>query len=252
MTQFSLKLLALICMLCDHAAKVVLSTGVLTPLIGMEWNLWLYTTLTIVGRISFPIFAWFVAEGCRKTKNVGKYLLRLLLFAVLSEIPFQLCFYEKIGFGCHNVIFTMLLGASGISAGKHLAEKQVPRWIAIGVPAIVVMALGWFADTDYNAWGVGLILLLYDLPEGRPRLLFLSGWINAFYLLWHGSAAWFYGESKAGILLQWMGALVSVLLLTTYHGDKGKNGKWLFYLFYPAHLALLYGIRQLFTLSVLS
>lgn len=244
MTQFSLKVLALVCMLCDHVAKVVLTTGVLTPWLGIEGNLRLYTALTVIGRIAFPIFAWFVAEGCRKTKDPIKYILRLLLFALLSEVPFQLCFFGTLELGYHNVIFTLLLGALGALIGKHFMEKH-PRWLGACVSGIAVMALAYFLYTDYGAWGVGLILVLFYLPEEKPRLLFLAAWISVFQLIFHGSHVWLQGGDRYYLLLQWLGALTSVLLLTMYHGEKGRGGKWLFYWFYPIHLLLLYGIRLL-------
>ena len=244
MTQFSLKLLALVCMLADHFAKVILPTGVLIPLLGMEGELWLETVLEIIGRIAFPIFAWFLAEGCRKTGNLPKYLLRLLTFGVLSEIPFQLCFGNVPGLhlGCHNVIFTMLLGALGIYAGQLLMKKG--KWLAL-LPALAVTALGWFLYTDYNAWGVALILVLYYLPENKPRLFFLAIWVSAFYLIWHGILSWPLGGNRYGMLLQWLGGLTAVLLLATYHGQRGRACNWLFYGFYPVHLALLFGLRVL-------
>ncbi len=93
MTQSTLKLLAMLFMLCDHFAKVVLSTGVLRTFLGVTGNEQLMIGLETVGRIAFPMFAWFVAEGCRKTGNFPKYLGRLAMFAVLSEAPFQYCFY---------------------------------------------------------------------------------------------------------------------------------------------------------------
>lgn len=250
MTQFSLKLLALFCMLCDHFSKVVLSGGILLPYIGAEAELWLRTILEVIGRIAFPIFAWFTAEGCRKTKHPGKYLLRLLVFAILSEAPFQLCFYGAgyLGFSlaCHNVIFTMLLGAAGIFCGIRL-EKWLPKSAAHLIPAAAAIALGWFLYTDYNAWGVALILMLYYLQTDKRRILFLLCWCTVFELIWHGyngtTLIWLSHEYDYKLLLCWFGMLFSVGFLATYNGEKGKSMKWLFYIIYPAHLLLFYFIR---------
>lgn len=249
MTQFSLKLLALFCMLSDHVAKVVLSGGVLIPYIGIEGNLWLCTFMTMIGRIALPVFAWFTADGCRKTGNPKRYLIRMLLFALISEAPFQLCFYGAgylgLQFGCHNVIFTMLLGAAGIIAGQEL-KKKLPEVPVCLIPAVIVIALGWFLYTDYNAWGVGLIIFLYYLPTHRQKLIFLLCWSTVFELFWHGldtgSLIWLHGGDM-NLILQWFGMLLSVGLLATYNGERGRKGKWLFYIFYPAHLLILYGIR---------
>jgi len=257
MTQFSLKLLALLFMLCDHFSKVVLSTGVLAPILGTEGNLWLRTMLTVVGRKAFPMFAWFTAEGCRKTANFPRYLLRLLVFAALSELPFQLCFYGagESGFrlACHNVIFTLLLAAMAIYVGKLLEKRRVPRLAALLMPGALAVILGWVLKMDYNAWGVALILLLYALPEEKPRLILLAAWFTVFQLIWHGfdgqTLVWLTDSNQYGILLQWIGGMFAVPLLATYNGEKGRRGKWLFYIFYPAHLAALYGLRMLFLMG---
>lgn len=249
MSQFTLKLLAMLLMLCDHLAKVVLSTGVLGPMIGVQADRWLTTVLMVLGRIAFPIFAWFTAEACKKTRSMPKYLLRLLIFALLSEIPFQLCFWGAgatgLRLGCHNVLFTLLLAAGAIYAGERLGGGNV--YLRLG-PALIAMILGTVLKTDYNAWGVALVLLLYYLPEKKQQLFFLGCWMTVFMLLWHGwngrTLSWL-NPRGYGLLLQWLGGLFSVPLLAAYQGQRGPKCKWLFYCFYPAHLLILYGIRCL-------
>lgn len=245
MTQFSLKIIALVSMLLDHTAKVLLPTGVLIPYVGVSGDLFLRTMMMAFGRLSFPIFAWFVAEGCRKTKHPGKYLLRIGVFAILSELPFQYCFYgaavRGVSLGCHNVMFTFLLAVGAIMIGEAFA-KQFPLWIKL-IPAVFAVALGWYFRTDYNAWGVLLVLLLYYIPEERERLLMLLGWITVFQLIWHGwngaELSWLSGKDQ-GLLLQWLIEILAVPILACYTGEKGRGSKWLFYLFYPLHLTVLY------------
>ena len=186
MTQSTLKRLAVLSMLCDHIAKVVLSTGVLCPMLGAMGNLLLMTVLVVIGRLAFPIFAWFVAEGCRKTGNFPRYLGRMALFAVLSEVPFQLCFYRAADYGlriaCHNVIFTLLLAALGIYAAKVLMERRISKPASVLLSGVLATALGWVLKTDYNAWGVVLVLMLYYLPEDKTRLVMLGGVDDAVYV----------------------------------------------------------------------
>lgn len=169
-------------MLCDHFAKVVLSTGVLRTFLGVTGNEQLMIGLETVGRIAFPMFAWFVAEGCRKTGNFPKYLGRLAMFAVLSEAPFQYCFYAAgqngLSLACHNVMFTMLLAAAGIYAAKWLNKHGIPEMTAILIPSILAAALGWRLQTDYNAWGVALIFMLYYLPDKKQKLTILACWMT--------------------------------------------------------------------------
>ncbi len=252
MTQSTLKRLAILFMLCDHFAKVVLSTGVLCPVLGIMGNQWLMVSLESVGRIAFPIFAWFVAEGCRKTRSFPKYLGRMAIFAVLSEAPFQYCFYSAgengLCLGCHNVMFTLLLAAAGIYASKCLKDRGIPGMPAVLLPGMAAVTLGMVLLTDYNAWGGALILMLYYLPEKRKRLALLGVWMTVFMLLWHGwngeTFVWLHPNGFA-LLCTWLGGMISVPLLACYQGKRGRSNKWLFYAFYPVHLALLYGIRCL-------
>lgn len=249
MSQFSLKIVALICMLLDHTAYVLLSGGLTIPGLSLQNVILLRTFMGTAGRIAFPIFAWFVAEGCRKTHNPKGYLLRLGVFALLSEIPFQLCVYVSRGraleLGCHNVIFTMLLGALAILLVEWCRKKRL-SWLGI-LPAGAAIALGWILKTDYNAWGVALILGLYFLEEEPSRLLFLGTWMTVFMLIWHGYSgngvglSWLWGGNYY-LLLRWIGGMMSVPLLATYSGARGRNIKWIFYGFYPTHLLALYGM----------
>lgn len=239
-------------MLCDHFAKVVLSTGVLRRFLGVTGNEQLMIGLETVGRIAFPVFAWFVAEGCRKTGNFPKYLGRLAMFAVLSEAPFQYCFYAAgqngLSLAYHNVMFTMLLAAAGIYAAKWLNKHGIPEMAAILIPSILATALGWGLQTDYNAWGVALIFMLYYLPEKKQKLTILACWMTVFMLLWHGwngeTFVWLHAGGFS-LLCMWLGGMLSIPILAAYNGQRGRPVKWLFYVFYPVHLAVLYGIRCL-------
>ncbi len=252
MTQSMLKRLAILFMFCDHFAKVVLSTGGLCPVLGTMGNQCLMVGLESVGRIAFPIFAWFVAEGCRKTRSFPRYLGRLAIFAVLSEAPFQYCFYSAgengLRLGCHNVMFTLLLAVAGVYASKCLKDRGIPRMPAVLLPGMAAVTLGMVLLTDYNAWGVALILALYYLPEKKQKLILLGCWMTVFMLLWHGwngrTLLWLRPGGYA-LVLQWLGGMASVLLLSFYHGGRGRSNKWLFYAFYPVHLAVLYGVRCL-------
>lgn len=251
MTQFSLKLVALLSMVLDHLAKAVLSTGVLSGTLGVSGDLHLRTMMMAIGRLAFPIFAWFTAEACKKTKAPKKYLLRMLIFALLSEIPFQLCFYGSVsGFTTGNVMFTFLFAACAIFSSEWLTGKKVPYWISVLLPSIAAMAICWILYTDYNAWGCGLVLLLYYMPNEKGRLLLTGSWITLFQLIWKGNnggmLTWLSGNDY-NLLIQWMVEMLSILFLASYNGEKGTNkpwAKWMFYVFYPVHLLLFYLIRM--------
>lgn len=252
LTQFTLKLLALVFMLLDHTAKVLLPTGTLAPLVGMEQEMLIRSGMLILGRAAFPMFAWFAAEGCRRSSHLGKYCLRLLIFGIFSEMPFQLCFYGAADFGfqlgCHNVLFTILLSAAAIYISSVLEHRGFNSVAVQILTSGVAIALGWVLRTDYNAWGVALILGLYYAPRRLGQLGFAAAWVTVFQLLWHGwdgtRLVWLTAAGSIQ-LLYWLGGLFGVLLLAAYSGERGPKSKWLFYCFYPAHLALLFLLTRI-------
>jgi hypothetical protein len=245
MSQFTLKLIAMLAMLLDHTAKVLLKSGTLSPYVGMELEILIRMTMLVLGRMAFPIFAWCTAVGCQHSKNPKKYLLRMLLFAVLSEIPFQLCFRETLSLGCHNVIFTLLLAAAAIYGGAFLEEHRIIGGKILAAAAAVT--LGWVLYTDYNAWGVALVLLIYYMPTEKGKIIALATWVTVFQLIWHGwngqTFSWLSGNGSA-MLLYWIGGLLGVGLLAANNGQQGRTCKWLFYGFYPCHLLALYALTQ--------
>ena len=149
--------------------------------------------------------------------------------------------------GATNVIVTMFLAALAIHAAPWLEGRGIPPLPAKLLPAAAAVALGWFLHTDYNAWGVGLVIMLYYLPDQKRRLLFLTAWVTVFQLLWHGvqdgQILWLQPRGWL-ILLYYLGYLLAVALLACYNGKLGPKSKWLFYVFYPVHLSLLYLMGQ--------
>ena len=242
MTQNRLKWIALVSMLLDHIALTALSTGILRTAIGIERDFALRVGMIAVGQIAFPVFAWFAAEGSRKTSNMRKYLLRLFLFAVISEIPFQLCFRDNLSFGLHNVIFTLFFACAAIELGRWFSEKGGHEPWGQLISALIAVALGAIFYTDYNAWGVALVLGLYYLPSKRNRLWFMVLWITIFRLVWHGwngtGFSWLRPSGYYQIFF-WIGALISPALLAGYNEKQGRKHKWVFYWFYPCHLTIL-------------
>lgn len=119
--SFTLHILAMLFMLCDHL------WATLFP--AQEW-------MTCVGRLAFPIFAFMIAEGCYYTSNVKKYMLRLFLFAIISEIPFNLIMGSSVFYPFHqNVLWTFLLGVLSIQIIEKAKKKQ-KKWISffVGLP----------------------------------------------------------------------------------------------------------------------
>ena len=147
--SFTLHILAMLFMLCDHL------WATLFP--AQEW-------MTCVGRLAFPIFAFMIAEGCYYTSNVKKYMLRLFLFAIISEIPFNLIMGSSVFYPFHqNVLWTFLLGVLSIQIIEKAKKKQ-KKWISFFVVCLVLLMdflLGTITMVDYNAAGILTVLLFY-------------------------------------------------------------------------------------------
>lgn len=209
LTSFQLKMIAIAAMLIDHIGAV------LYPEIP---------GLRCIGRLSFPIFCFLLAEGFCHTGNIKQYLMRLGIFAVLSEIPYDLALRKRLFvLEKQNVFFTLFLGLCmlwGISMTKIYVEKILL--------IIIVMWLAEFLHTDYGFRGILLIGLFYLVRENRTLTVFTGA-------LWN-----FYSVSR----IQYWGSFSSILI-GLYNGQKGKNIKYFFYLFYPLHLLILYSIWKI-------
>lgn len=215
-----LKLLAMLLMLIDHVAHLFrVGAGVtLFSLGGFEMTL--YEALRHVGRLAFPLFAFLLVEGFLHTRNRKNYAIRLSLFAVLSEIPFDLFCSGRFFYERQNVFFTLLLGFLGLCALEHLTSWR--RILSVTGLFLIAFALG----ADYSWTGYLLILLLYALRD-IPALRSLS--ITGVIGIAAGAAA---------------------LPMALYNGKRGFVGgrvmKYAFYAFYPVHLLLLALIKILF------
>ncbi len=208
LNSFALKCIALITMIIDHVGAI------LYPEVG---------GLRIIGRIAFPIYAFLVAEGFYHTKNVKKYMLRLLLFAIVSEIPFDLALTGQIlEFGHQNVFFTLFAGLLLMEL-YSLQTSSAGRLICI----LAVTTLGDLIRSDYGAWGILIIFCFYVFRENIwLKMLVVSG----IHIFAFGSVQSF--------------AVLACIPIALYNGEKGANIKYAFYGIYPLHLLVLYMIKQ--------
>lgn len=207
-------------MFIDHVGAVLL------PQLG--W-------LRAVGRLAFPIFAFQIGEGYRHTSDLKRYMRRLLLFALISEIPFNLLISGSIGDTYHqNVLFTLLFGLiaiSGIEKGKG-CQGAMKSWLnSVAVPLLCIMAAGML-NTDYNWLGVVMVLGFYLFRNNKLLQLIMMVYLNQFCIQ-GGTFTLF------GITLQFqLFAVLALLLIWNYNGQKGRGwnmGYW----FYPGHMLLL-------------
>ncbi len=179
--------------------------------------------LRYVGRISFPIFCFLLVEGFVHTRDVRKYMIRLGGFALVSEVPYDLAFYGKVVELDHqNVFFTLLLGVALMELLKY--SKELPLK---AVEILLVMASADLLRTDYSFKGILLIALFYLLREN----LWIKTVCGALWnFLWNGS-------------IQGYGAL-AMIPIALYNGERGKSMKYFFYMFYPAHLLVLFLVHS--------
>lgn len=226
---FVLKIIAMGLMLIDHIGIAFFSPGGLT--------------FRFVGRMAFPIFAYLLVEGFHYTQKSGRtiaYLKRLFLFAILSEIPFNLLETgEWIDFKHQNVFFTLAIALLMLwSVEKSLAKKK--EYIALAV-VLASVVLVHYLHTDYAERGLLLILLFYLLREktwGVPVavLCFCSFALLPKSLYWNPAFYWMQFKTFSWIHL---GSLLTIPFLMSYNGKRGYNStfmKWFFYAFYPIHI----------------
>jgi len=231
-TSSALHILAMAFMLCDHLwARVV-------P--GNDWLTW-------VGRLAFPIFAFMIAEGYAHTGNVKKYAKRLLILALLSEIPFNLMYSSSFIYPFRqNVIWTFLI-ALGLIHFIETIRKKGKLWLTIPVAAVAALfatALGYIAMTDYFGAGVLTVLTFYFFRQKKWWCL-----IGQMLCLWYINvemlSGLYYPVEVFGIsfnLVQQSIAMLSLIFIWLYNGKKGYNAKWFrnfCYGFYPLHMLII-------------
>jgi len=243
MTAFAIKIIAISTMIIDHMGAVFdLDIG-----------------FRIVGRIAFPLFVYLIAEGCRHTKSMEKYMLRLGIFALVSEIPFDLAFNQMPNhpsplifdfLNNTNIFYTLFLGVACVYAAQKIIEAaKMFGWytmaLTMPVPIIAAMAAADWLSTDYGYGGV-LFIFCMAMAGKHKWLKLLSMAVFSFWLYFP------WGLSMDGaaipILLYMFGAsLLSVPIAALANGRRGRPVKWLFYLIYPGHLLLFAAIALIFT-----
>jgi hypothetical protein len=219
MNRAVLKWIAIITMTIDHIGVYWIDPGI--------WN----DAFRSVGRIAFVLFAFLVAEGFRHSRNVIKYALRLTAYAVVVEAAI-------IGYGfvsgidlmfTFNVFWPLTFGLWLLIA----LTKEHPAWRLLCIPILLFTV---FVRYPYHWYGLALILLFGLLD--RKKALWLTLGVLAIHLIFIDTP-WFDAPLAIYPPIQYFGFLALPLILL-YNGQKGKDSKWFFYLYYPAHLAVIY------------
>lgn len=232
MSIFALKIIAVVTMFIDHFALLFCGD-----------NEKLYLMLRSVGRMSFPLFAFVLTEGFFHTKNRMSYAIRLGVFALISEVPYDMMYGQFFNMARQNVMFTLFIGfmtiwALDIISGFGLKyPEQLLRYIGGGrinaVLEFVIILLGlgmaYFINSSYAHAGVLLIICFYVFRKHHIGRMISNMVFNM---------------GMFGFGIQWWGVL-SIIPIAMYNGTPGiRRGKYFFYWFYPLHIAVLILLKR--------
>ena len=249
----TLKIIAMVCMLIDHTAavlfdRILISRGLLNAVNASDGGASFLSTgntaviyyadmiMRAIGRISFPIFCFLLIEGFMHTHDVKKYALNLGIFALVSEIPFDLAFAGKPFYlDYQNVFFTLFIGLVMMiflqkidsKAQKDAGAWQRANWkVSVGKLLVIVAAcaVATLLKTDYSAMGILTIVLMYNMRK------------NKMYCIGIGCAV------LTLLSLNEITCFLAMIPVHFYNGKRGLNLKYPFYAFYPVHLLVLFAI----------
>lgn len=226
MNGFTLKIIAMIAMIIDHVGAILI-----------PYNTQAYWICRIIGRLSFPIFCFLLVEGFYHTKDVKKYLYRLGIFALISEVPFDLAFSTGNSLTEYirqqNIFFTLFLGLAVIylmnQAELKFGKESIKGNLLSSLAVLAGCVSSLLLASDYSFMGILLIVAFYVFRSNRFILTAVVMLVT--YL--------------SGYQLEVLGAL-SMTFILRYNGKKGPEfNKYYFYAFYPVHIFCIYLISLL-------
>ena len=213
--ETKLKLIALVLMVIDHVGEFLLNDNGL---------------MRLLGRLAFPIFAFCISEGYIHTRNKRKYLLRIGIFALISEIPFNLLHNGSIFYlGYQSVMVTFFMSLLALNLFDKVTVKKTLKDQVIGFLIVIgIGALCEFINADYGVYGVFLVFTYYYFKNYGYLIRNIAGVVIQFFLY------------NLGIF-----SMFSALIIYCYNGKKGNGYRLLFYIFYPLHLLIIWLITCL-------
>ena len=225
MSSFSLRALALISMILDHAGLA------LFPDIGL---------FRCIGRISFPIYCFLLVLGYKHTCDIAAYGRRLALLAILSEIPFDMLIFAR-SFNPmeQNVLFSLLLALIALYSTDLLQERPLHASLIGSVLCLCAMA----ANVSYGWLGIALCLCMRCCTGSLLRFALGTGGVLLLYSL----TLLFSGVTRSWVLTS-LCSLFSLVPILAYNGKKGLRHPaltFVFYAAYPAHLIALVIVRAM-------
>jgi hypothetical protein len=230
MNATTLKNYGMITMTIDHIAVYLVSTKTM-----------LYLMLRAVGRLSFPVFAFMVAEGLKHTKSKKRYALRLTLFAVLIELFLIVLFFVTkqnytilwfLGEGeVVNVIWPLVFGMYAL-----MLIKKHHYFIPF---AMLIIYLAFLLNIPYGMYGILLIIVFGVFDKFEYRLFFATLLALGYaYLPLLVPFVDYFPLRQLQLI-----SLFTVMLFYFYNGLRGKGSKWFFYIYYPLHIGILFLIQ---------
>ena len=234
LTSNMLRTIAVLLMLSDHIWATAMSFG--------DW-------MTYIGRMAFPIFAFQIAEGFVHTKNFKKYALRLLGFAIVTEIPFNFFYSSRFFNPYHqNVLFTLLLGLLAIKVIDGIKKDRSGKNIALSVLYLLLILLASVIGfVDYGYLGMLTVVMFYLMRD------FPFAWLGQLVGMILLNITFFEGLvfpveilGKTFEIPSQGFAVFALIPIWLYGGRKGKSSKALqygFYAFYPVHMFVIYLIK---------
>ncbi len=231
----TLKIIALVSMFIDHIGAGIIEIRLDDYILAGQKYCPEYMDLLAIdrilrniGRISFPILVFLLVEGFEKTRNAWKYLSRLLLFAVISEVPFDLCMFRTVWYPRYqNVLFTLSLGVLMLIIFSYTARigDAVLEFFVDIIIAVGMCFVANYIRCDYRYMGIAAVALLYFCKSKRLYSVLMLGWI---------------GVAVIGTPM----SALSAVPVAMYNGKRGLKLKYVFYAFYPCHLLLFWVVRR--------
>ena len=213
----TLKIIAMICMVFDHVGDNIFPSQ---------------TWMRIIGRIALPLFAFCISEGYIHTKDKKKYLKRLGIFALISEIPFNLLTNKTIfSINHQNVMVTFFIAILSLIVFDKITKSKNKISYIFGTLIVLIFGIiSLILKTDYNLFAVLLVFIYYVFNKKGKNISNIIGTI--YQLIFRNVGIYIFGA-------------LSFIPILMYNGKKGKGMKWLFYIFYPGHMLVIYLITLL-------
>ncbi len=225
-----IKLIAIAAMTIDH---------LVWALFPVTQAVWYVFALHIIGRLTAPIMWFFIAEGCHYTHHPGKYMLRLFLFAVISHFAYDFAFgipFLPLSTGAFNqtsVMWSLAWAVVLIFIGR---SDRIPQWMKI-VSIVLICVISFPSD-----WSSIAVMCPFFLYAHRGNFK-MQAWDIVLWTFIYAAVYFLFLDKLYGVLQ--MFTFLSIPILSCYSGERGKwkGMKWLFYLYYPAHLVVIGIIR---------